>query len=105
MQSRIYSVEEARIEKLFIIPESLPAISVSAWGWVATSGWTHSDLAPWMYIVPPADGFLDLDFVASSPTGIVLQVFSKVSVAKTFLVPNWVRGIRVHSSQNAIDAK
>jgi hypothetical protein len=57
-----------------------------------------------MYIAPPADGILDLDFVATSPTGIALQVISKISVAKTFVVPNWVKGLRVHSSQNKLEA-
>lgn len=103
MPSRVYSVEEVRVEKL--IPENPPAISVSVHGWVATSGWTHPDLAPWMYIDAPKDGILDLDFVADPPTGIVLQVFSKIGITRTFVVPAWVRGIRVHSSTNKIEAK
>jgi hypothetical protein len=104
MQSRIYSVEQVKIENLIVIPEQPPAIVVSALGSVTASGWTQPDLAPWMYIAPPPDGILDLDFVASSPTGIALQVISKIGVAKTFAVPNPVKGVRVHSSQNKIEA-
>ena len=105
MQSRVYSVEEVHVESLMVIPENPPAISVSARGWVATSGWSHPELAPWMYIVPPADGILDLDFVATAPTGIVLQVFCKIGVVQSFPVPRWVVGVRVHTSTNQIEAK
>jgi hypothetical protein len=104
MQSRIYSVEQAKIETLIVLPEQPPVIAVSASGSVTTSGWRQPDLAPWMYIAPPIDGILDLDFMATAPTGIALQVISKISVTKTFAVPNWVKGIRVHSSQNQIEA-
>ena len=104
MQSRIYSVEDVHVESLLGIPENPPAISISAWGWVPTSGWSHPDLTPWIYIVPPADGILDLDFVATPPTGLVLQVITKISVTKVMLVPAWVIGVRVHSSTNAREA-
>jgi hypothetical protein len=105
MQSRVYSVEEVHVEALMVIPENPPAISVSARGWVPTSGWSHPDLAPWMYIVPPKDGILDLDFVASPPTGgFVLQVFSRIGVVKAFPIPSWVRGVRIHTSTNRMEA-
>jgi hypothetical protein len=104
MQSRIYSVEEVRVEGLIGIPENPPAISVSAWGWVPTTGWSHPDLTPWIYVMPPADGILDLDFVATPPTGIVLQVFTRINVAKAIPVPAWVVGVRVHSSTNHREA-
>ena len=104
MSSRVYSVDEVHVESLIVIPENPPVIAVSAKGYVPTSGWSHPDLAPWMYIVPPKDGILDLDFVASPPTGWVIQVFSKIGVVKAFPVPYWVRGVRVHSSTNEIEA-
>jgi hypothetical protein len=104
MASRIYSVEEVHVEALMVAPERPPAISVSARGLVPTSGWTHPELGPWMYIVPPADGILDLDFIATAPTGIVLQVFSKIGVSSAFPVPGWIVGVRVHSTTNRIEA-
>jgi hypothetical protein len=104
MQSRIYSVEKVHVEALIGIPENPPIIAVSAEGWVPTSGWSHPDLTPWVYIVPPKDGILDLDFVATPPTGIVLQVLTKIGVARAFPVPAWVLGVRVHSSTNQIAA-
>jgi hypothetical protein len=105
MQSRIYSVKKVEIENLIVIPENPPAIVVSALGTVGTIGWTRADLAPWMYIIPPKDGILDLDFVATPPTGNVIQVLSPIGVVKTFQVPTWLRGVRVHSSQNEIETR
>ena len=104
MQFRIYSVENVRVEGLIVIPENPPAIAVFADGWVPTTGWSHPDLTPWVYIVPPKDGILDLDFVATPPTGIALPVLSRIAVAKAFPVPAWVRGVRVHSSTNKAEA-
>lgn len=103
--SRIYSIEEAQVEALITIPENPRVISVWASGRVPTSGWSHPDLAPWMYIRPPDDGIIDLDFVATAPPGNVLQVLTRIAVAKAFLVPRWVIGVRVHSSTNKMEAK
>lgn len=104
MQSRVYSVDEVHIEALIVIPENPPAIAVSAKGWVNTSGWSHPGLAPWIYITPPKDGILDLDFVATPPTGFALQVFSKIGVVEPFAIPDWVRGVRIHTSTNSLEA-
>jgi hypothetical protein len=103
MQSRIYSVQTALIENLIVIPERPRAVVVSAKGTVVTLGWTQADLVPWMYIVRPKDGILDLDFVATPPTENAIQLLSPIGVLKAFSVPNWLRGIRVHSSQNEIE--
>src|SRR5436305_4533531 len=105
MISRVYSVEEVHAEALLTIPENPLAISVSARGWVPTSGWSNPELGPWMYITPPPDGILDLDFVATAPTGIVLQVFTRIAVTQSFPVPSWVTGVRVHGATNEIESK
>ena len=102
--SRVYSVDAAHVESLIVIPENPPAIAVSANGWVPTTGWFRPELSPWMYIKPPDDGILDLDFVAEAPSGIVLQVFSKIAIAKSFSIPSWVRGVRIHTSTNKVEA-
>ncbi|TIS45801.1 hypothetical protein [Mesorhizobium sp.] len=105
MQSRVYSVDEVRVEGLIVFPENPPAVAVSARGTVPTTGWSGPDLAPWAYIMQPKDGFLDLDFVATQPTGIVAQLVCPISVTKAFPVPAWVVGVRVHSSTNTMEAK
>ncbi|MER9215868.1 hypothetical protein NKI54_28065 [Mesorhizobium sp. M0663] len=102
MQSRVYSVDEVHVESLFV--PNPPAIAVSAKGTVPTTGWTQPDLAPWSYIAPPKDGILDLDFVATQPTGLVLEVICPISVTKAFQIPAWVLGVRVHSSTNKVEA-
>ena len=102
MSSRVYSVTEVKVQYLMTIPEDPPAISVEVKGHTATSGWTHPELGQWMYIKEPADGILDLDFLASPPTGIVLQVLTPISVTQAFPVPGWVKGVRIHSSSNKI---
>ncbi len=102
MSSRVYSVTEVKAQYLMTIPENPPVISVEVKGYTATSGWTHPELGPWMYIKEPADGILDLDLLASPPAGIVLQVLTPVSVTQAFPVPGWVKGVRIHSSTNQI---
>ncbi len=102
--SRIYQIEKIEIESLIVIPEIPPVITVSAEGWTVTSGWSQPELAPWMYIMPPKDGILDLDFIATPPTGIALQVLTRIAVTMAFVVPDWVQGVRIHASQNNMTA-
>ena len=73
-------------------------------GWVNTGGWSKPELALWIYIAPPADGILDLDFVALAPEPgtIVTQAFAKLNVKTTMPVPDWVSGVRVHGATNFI---
>jgi hypothetical protein len=104
MQSRVYSVDEVKIESLIVIPENPPAISVSVLGWVPTTAWSQPDLAAWMYITPPKDGLLDLDFVATAPTGIVIPVFDRIGIVKSMPIPHWVKGVRIHCSTNEMTA-
>lgn len=104
MQSRVYKVLEVHVEALMGIPENPPAFAVSAKGQVSTTGWTNPTLAPVMYIVPPADGILDMDFQATAPNGNVLPMISPISVTQAFPVPRWVKGFRIHSAANAMEA-
>jgi hypothetical protein len=39
------------------------------------------------------------------PGPLVLQVFTKIAVARAFPIPDWVAGVRVHSSTNQIEAR
>ena len=81
--SRIYSVDTVHVESLISFRKIRPQSPYRQKEWVTTSGWTRPDLSPWMYIMPPADGILDLDFrQPRPPSGIVLQVFCKIGVVK-----------------------
>lgn len=105
MQSRIYSVDLVEADELAVIPELPRAISVKAIGKVTTAGWTGPELAPWMYIHPPKDGILDLDFVATAPSVIVIPVLVPICVTVSIPVPPWVIGVRVHAASNAMECK
>ena len=98
--SRVYSIDDVQVEKLVTTPEIPSIIYVSATGQVPTTGWSHPDLAPFVYIVPPKDGILDMDFVATPPSGLALQLFTKIAVAKAFPVPRWVVGVSRSASWN-----
>jgi hypothetical protein len=101
MDIRVYSVEEVRVEGLDASP---PAIAVSARGQVNSTGWTNPRLVPWTYVTPPADGIVDLDFIATAPDGFANFVFCPVAVAFAFSVPDWLKGVRVHASTSHREA-
>lgn len=105
MQARIYSVELVEVEELIVIPELPRAISMKAVGKATTAGWTAPELALWMYIHPPTDGILDLDFVATAPSGIVIPVLVPICVTVSIPVPPWVIGVRVHAASNEMERK
>ncbi|MBN9019654.1 MAG: hypothetical protein J0H11_19755 [Rhizobiales bacterium] len=105
MQSLVYSVEKVDIEELLVIPENPRAISITAHGWVPTTGWSHPALSPHIYVMPPRDGILDVSFLADVPTGLALQVFTRIRVVESLLVPHWVIGVRVHASTNRLEAR
>lgn len=105
MQSLVYSVEKVDVEELLVIPENPRAIAITAHGWVPTTGWSHPVLSPYIYVMPPRDGILDLSFLANAPTGLALQVFTRIRVVESLLVPRWVIGVRVHASTNALEAR
>lgn len=100
MQARILEVTSASVVRVnggsvFIVSE----------GTVTTSGWRNPELQPRIYLRPPSDGIWDWDFVATPPQGIVLQVVTRIAAQSVnFVPPGWMRGVRVHASNNAVDA-
>lgn len=82
-----------------------PTFLVNAVGTVPTGGWSDGQLAPRVYITPPADGLWDFDFVAKAPTGIATTVISSIGASfSLFDPPAWVKGARVHASLNSADS-
>lgn len=75
---------------------------LTAHGQVSSSGWTSPELSPRFYIVPPADGIWDFDFVAHAPTGIVLNVILPICASRIIETPTWFKGVRVHGEHGAI---
>ncbi len=105
---RVASVESGT----FALQKKLPPnVVVSAEGTVTTSGWKNGELTSWVYVTPPEDGILDLDFVAERPSGLVLQVISPIAgqcvLIDVDLENYWgpgkpLTGFRIHAANNEI---
>ena len=104
MRNRVYQVETVQIKQVTDRLEGTKGVELFALGMVPTSGWSKPSLDPWMYVAPPDDGVLDMDFTALQPGGFVLEVLSKVSLVVTTPFPAWVRGVRVHGAHGSVEA-
>ena len=69
-------------------------------GSVRTSGWSDPELIDTPN--PPTDGNIHLDFVASAPTGMVLQVISPIGADRTLQAHPGTVCIVVHAETNEI---
>lgn len=96
----IYAARQACVE---VLESNPPQIQVTAMGEVSSSGWTAPMLEARTYKMPPADGFLDLDFTAARPTGIALTVISPISATAQFVAPEWLKGVRIHGNSGALE--
>ena len=100
MEAKVYSVEST----CFHINKSIPPqLVVTASGQVNSSGWSNGRLIPWVYVEQPADGIQDFDFVATSPSGVVLWVISPIGGNETIEMQDWITGIRIHSSSDKVE--
>lgn len=105
MTKKILTVKSVDIGFSFSNGETPPLLVVVAKGLVNTSGWAGAELAAWLYIEEPADGILDMDFIAKEPApgSIVLQRVTEIeSQALLISLPAWVKGVRVYASSNHI---
>lgn len=107
MISRVYSVTAVKVDGTFAADGSVPSLKVEAKGSVNSGGWSSPELATWMYISPPTDGILDLDFVAHppNPTDMVTMGFQSIDARAVFPVPQWVMGVRVHAVTNSLEGR
>jgi len=115
----VYQVNRVTVSLSQSNPQRL---SITARGVVPTPGWRQPELIPYVYITPPADGILDFNFIAEPPDETVGQVLSPI--VATFPTadspisargvgtspqglgtsPMWVRGVRIHASENTKEA-
>lgn len=83
--------------------------STSVWadGIVPSSSWSNGVLVPYIYVTPPEDCIQDFDFVATPPTPgtIVKRVDTKIDSYWYGILPEWAKGVRIHSSTNASEAR
>ena len=83
-----------------------PQLTVQAEGQVSSLGWTAPKLSIYVYVVPPADGIQEFDFMATPPSGVVAPSTEKVKASYTIRdMPSWVLGVRVHASSNNVEEK
>jgi hypothetical protein len=84
---------------------SIPSlVVVHAAGRTSTLGWHDARLEPYVYVAPPADGIMDLDFQATPPSGnIQLPSLGIAAASTTFEKPAWCKGIRVHAAANVME--
>jgi hypothetical protein len=104
MEARVYEIKEVHVEWL-VQDISLwpPIIAISVLGHVNSTGWTPRKLVP-LYYVAPADGIQDFDFNATAPTGFAHFTISRIGTVLALPVPPWLKGVRVHSTANALVA-
>lgn len=102
MDAKVYAVDKVAF---YLSKSKPPQLIALADGRVPTSGWSHGRLSPYVYLVPPADGIWDFDFIATPPRGPSLQVITPIS-AEPFMsvLPPWCKGIRVHASFNSLES-
>lgn len=78
-------------------------VLVMAQGLAPTSGWSSSRLSPHFYVIPPAHGYWEFDFLADEPLGVVLQVQLPLAASGIFSPPQWMKGVRVIAEDRSID--
>ena len=105
MTRKILTVKSVDVGFSFSNGETPAQLVVVAKGIVNTSGWSEGELAAWLYIEEPADGILDLEFIAKEPApgSIVLQRVTDIESQPLLItLPGWVKGVRVHASSNQL---
>lgn len=107
--AKIYAVDEVRVA----ITRGRPVVlSIHAIGRVTSTGWSGGELSRYVYLVPPADGVQEFDFVARMPESgtIVSPVLTSISahgeIADIDIADFWgpgkpLTGIRVGAVGNS----
>ncbi len=80
-------------------------LSVTAKGNVRTGGWSAPELSPYVYITPPEDGILDMDFNATKPDCPSTDAITQISANYSNSCDDWVKGVRIHAETNKKEAK
>ncbi|MEZ5534582.1 MAG: hypothetical protein R3F02_03060 [Thiolinea sp.] len=96
---QVYSIEQLCIRST---PNNNTETLISAQATVTSSGWSKLQLMPFVYVRQPDDGVQDYGLVAQQPEGVTMPVMSSLSGDMTILRAGWMKGIRVHTDQNAL---
>jgi hypothetical protein len=97
----IYAINDVQITATTDVPAQLELRVI---GTVNSGGWSQPTLIPFKYLLPPQDGIYDFTFYATPPANPSGGGFGSIEVIyKLGLVPNDVKGYRVHASTNSIE--
>ena len=90
-----------------LLKSNPPQLAITAIGQVSSGGWKNGTLEPRYYIVPPADGIQDFDFVATPPFfSEAVQVMLPITAYHVIeQIPDWLLGVRIHAKTNNVEAK
>lgn len=90
---------------LSIIKTNPPQLKIQADGKTRSAGWSDAELVAHVYIVPPADGIYEYDFVAKPPAGVSPQVITPIKAhAVRQDIPKELKGVRVIAATNKKEA-
>ncbi|QUJ68354.1 hypothetical protein KDD30_04275 [Photobacterium sp. GJ3] len=64
MEEKIFEVSHV---ELALMKSHPPQLGIRAHGFTTTLGWENARLVPFVYVMPPADGIYEFDFVATPP--------------------------------------
>ncbi|MCH2164568.1 MAG: hypothetical protein MK098_07930 [Marinovum sp.] len=108
MTNRLFSVDAL---SLSLVARDTQTLVVHAQGRAPTTGWNHAELRPLVYVSPPEDGMLELDFLgAPSRTGgptlpIPAPMAAEITLSDVDLENFWglgcpLTGVRCHAAAN-----
>ena len=80
-----------------------PITLVNAKGVVPTTRWSGAQLVAYIYVSPPADRFVEFDFVARPPNGHAERVDTEIQAHWEGVLPDWAEGIRIYASEGSVE--
>lgn len=98
---KIHSITNLEVSLLKSNP---PRLYIKARGLTSSSAWTNIELVPHIYVTPPADGIVEIDFMGLPPKGVRNPYLEKV-IAPPLVseIPEWLKGIRVITETNSME--
>jgi hypothetical protein len=95
---QVYEVAAIQLSVLESLPQQL---KIDAEGSARTGGWSNSQLVPYEYIAPPADGIYEFDFKAQPPENAVTQAITPIKAGYTMNpLPENLKGVKIYAEQN-----
>jgi hypothetical protein len=95
---KVFSVDQAELSIYLSDPAK---VGIIAMGTVRSAGWTNETLSAWEYIVPPADGIYEFDFLAQPPAETSADVMTDITASTLMEMPENFRGVRIYAETNS----